>query len=175
MGRLHTSGSIIKKKRDASSTQKTTKQKSKILPRNVNNNKQKNLPKRIQFDSDLLDIFSNTDDGEKVRRQNLNYVRTRYPEHVKTKKLSKKRNNVNNVNNVNSNMKKKRTITKPKITRMTNTKETRITQNDSLISWKKDKKMLKKWVRHSKKKLRELNDEYTAYMNNYDDEDDFEY
>ena len=47
MGRLHTSGSIIKKKRDASSTQKTTKQKSKILPRNVNNNKQKNLPKRI--------------------------------------------------------------------------------------------------------------------------------
>ena len=57
MGRLHTSGSIIKKKRDASSTQKTTKQKSKILPRNVNNNKQKNLPKRIQFDSDLLDIF----------------------------------------------------------------------------------------------------------------------
>ena len=61
MGRLHTSGSIIKKKRDASSTQKTTKQKSKILPRNVNNNKQKNLPKRIQFDSDLLDIFSNID------------------------------------------------------------------------------------------------------------------
>ena len=57
MGRLHTSGSIIKKKRDASSTQKTTKQKSKILPRNVNNNKQKNLPKRIQFDSDLLDIL----------------------------------------------------------------------------------------------------------------------
>ena len=57
MGRLYTSGSIIKKKRDASSTQKTTKQKSKILPRNVNNNKQKNLPKRIQFDSDLLDIL----------------------------------------------------------------------------------------------------------------------
>ena len=154
MGRIHTS-----------SAAKTAKQKSKTVVRKDENNT-KPFTKKLdfEFNTDVLDVFSNTDDGDHIRQRNLNYVHARYPEYIKPYTHSK--------SNIKTMKKKKNVlILKPKITTVIASRKQKIKQNESLVSWKKDVKLLKKWMRHTNKQLNELKKEYDEFING--DNDDY--
>jgi hypothetical protein len=154
MGRIRTS-----------SAAKTTKQKSKTLERKDEDNT-KPVTKKLDFtfNTDILDVFSNTDDGAHIRQRNSDYVHARYPEYVKP--------NTHIESNIKTMKKKKNALLlKPKITTVTGSKKQKIKQKESLVSWKKDVKLLKKWMRHTNKQLNELKKEYDEFINR--DVDDY--
>ena len=131
-----------------SSANKTTRQKARTLPDQSRLKKGKNiLPKKIEFDDHVLDIFSHTGDAESVNQRNIEYIRKRYPNYSNRSGTvytdgRQKQNNHEAVS-----------------------RQTKLAQEVWPESWQKEKKKLKRWFKHSDELLSTLREEYNAHAN----------
>ena len=122
-----------------SSANKTTRQKARTLPDQSRLKKGKNiLPKKIEFDDHVLDIFSHTGDAESVNQRNIEYIRKRYPNYSNRSGTvytdgRQKQNNHEAVS-----------------------RQTKLAQEVWPESWQKEKKKLKRWFKHSDELLSTL-------------------
>ena len=131
-----------------SSANKTTRQKARTLPDQSRLKKGKNiLPKKIEFDDHVLDIFSHTGDAESVNQRNIEYIRKRYPNYSNRSGTvytdgRQKQNNHEAVS-----------------------RQTKLAQEVWPESWQKEKKKLKRWFKHSDELLSTLREEHNAHAN----------